>query len=291
MFQFEISNMVVNIDCEDPELMERLQEFSISNYRNSDLDIIIKRKDFIEIPEGTMITSEFIKWLSKPIPTEGYYVYTKGMYSDSVLTLGDFDAKWRSGKITYFNSERKGSPYYKEHTDMYLHNLMGILFRYNLINYEGIVIHSSTIKYKGKGIMFSAPSGTGKSTHVRLWQECFGDDVIVINDDTPAVRFKEDIPYVYGTPWSGTSNIHTNDNAPLVAIVILEQSPINTIKRLTAQESILRLMPRAFLPYFDEEMMNMACIVFEKIISSVPVYLLKCRPDRESVEMVYQCVK
>ena len=69
-----------------------------------------------------------------------------------------------------------------------------------LINHDGLVIHSSSIAFRDKGIIFTAPSGTGKSTHVNLWEQTFGREVTVVNDDTPAIRFINDVPMLSGTP-------------------------------------------------------------------------------------------
>jgi hypothetical protein len=113
----------------------------------------------------------------------------------------------------------------------------------------------------------------------------------MLNDDCPAIRVSDGQPFVYGTPWSGSSNIFINSKVPILAVVLLEQAPENTIRQLSNHEAVNKLMPRCFLPYYDSRLMDMAINTLEKIISAVPVYLLKCRPDREAVELVHQCVK
>lgn len=233
-----------------------------------------------------------IRWIKKPPGQNGYYFYTTERDLDRILVLVDVDSDWRNAVLTCVDySNKSPAESYSVQTWLYAHIMIGVVFRYNLVHLKGMVIHSSTLKFKGKGIMFSAPSGTGKSTHVKLWQKYIGEDVVVLNDDSPAVRLISNKPYVFGTPWSGSSFIHSNDSAPLEAIVLLEQAPENSIRKLADREAVLRLMPRAFLPYFDQTMMSESISVFEKIISSVPVYLLQCRPDKEAVELVYQCLK
>jgi hypothetical protein len=289
--QYKIAELILNIACDNTEMLGKLEEYSVDNHEKSDLELIFKCSDFIEVPEGSIISDENIKWIKKPQGQNGYYLYTTEKTHGSLLCLVDVDNEWRKGIITYINNENKSeAENYKTQTAVYAHILMGIVYRYYLLHNDGIVIHSSTLQYKGKGIMFSAPSGTGKSTHVKLWETHIGDGVSVLNDDTPAVRLIDGKPIVYGTPWSGSSLINKNSSAPLTAIVLLEQSPINCITKLSVQEALLKLMPRTFLPYFDEDMMRKAFVVFEKIINSVPVYSLKCRPDKEAVEMVYKCV-
>lgn len=289
MFQFNIANLTIQFDGDCQPVIERLYEFSAEPGMTPDLRISLKTQDIIKIPQGTIIGSDAIKCLKKPKGEKGYYFIFE--QNDSVFALADIDDVWKKGTIIYRNNENRiPSENYKSLTEWFVHTLVGLIFRYGLLYHDGFVIHSSTLEHNGKGIIFSAPSGTGKSTHVKLWQKYIGEDVKVLNDDTPAIRLIDGKPIIFGTPWSGSSRIHCNANAPLEAIVLLEQAPENSIKQLNTSEAILKLMPRVFMPYFDEAMMSLAMGIFERMISSVPVYLLKCRPDKEAVELVYQCV-
>lgn len=113
----------------------------------------------------------------------------------------------------------------------------------------------------------------------------------VVNDDTPAIRFKDEEPILCGTPWSGSSDKFVNLEVPVKAIVVLSQAPQNSIRKLEIFEALPMVMPRCFLPYFDEELMKKAYIALDKILIKIPIYHLQCRPDREAMELVYQCVK
>ena len=293
MSQFEIAGLVIDVESDQSEPLEHMQEFRLKQHRPADLSIIYKYAEFIDVPEGSSISDEsmYYKWLKKTSGTEGYFIYSAEASFGSILVLADIDIKWRKVVMTCRNfSNISPEDSFSKQTWVFAHLMMGVIYRYNLLYRDGIVIHSSALKYDDKAIMFSAPSGTGKSTHTKLWKKHM-NNVIILNDDTPAVRIIEDKPYIFGTPWSGSSLIHSNDSAPLEAIVILEQAQNNRIRRIKDQEAILRLMPRVFLPYFDAKMMDKSISIFEKIIATVPVYLLQCRPDQEAVEMVYQCLK
>ena len=137
--------------------------------------------------------------------------------------------------------------------------------------------------------MFSAPSGTGKSTHSGLWKKYYSDDVTVINDDSPALRFMPNGIKVCGTPWSGKTDINTNISAPLKAIVMLQQKPENTIRRLSVDEAVFRLMNEVTRPAYNE-LFEITLNNIEKIISSVPVYLLGCNISKEAVDLVKDTV-
>lgn len=290
MPQFEISNLVLDIDSDNTLLIDPLNEFLLSQYRSPDLTITLRYSDHINHPPGDIIFNQNrITWVRKPVQENGFIVYAGGY--ENILTLADVNWEWINARIIYTHNKNEIGSIYNANAESLIHILLGVVFRYCILRHEGIVIHSSSIEWNGKGIIFSAPSGTGKSTHVKLWQQYKGESITVLNDDTPAVRFINGKPYIFGTPWSGTSNIHCNQKAPLNAIVVLEQAPENSIQQLTIAEAIQRLMPRVFLPYYDSTMMSIGFNIFEKIISSTPVYLLKCRPDKEAVELVYQWVK
>jgi len=97
---------------------------------------------------------------------------------------------------------------------------------------------------------FSAPCGTGKSTHARLWQEYFGNDKIqIINEDKPAIRLIDNTFYVFGTPWSGKSDQSLNVQVPLQSICFLKQSAHNWIDKLESQAALKRLFNQTLRPY------------------------------------------
>ncbi len=295
MPQYEVAGLVINVDSTVTRPFNEMAEYLLTRQLKADLNFSFETSEFIELPEGEIISEEGIgfKWLKIAADPGGFCLYTcrNGIVGE-ILVMMNVAPDWRSAVITWSNLKDENpveQEYIQNRLCLSTHLLLGIVFRYCYLQISGLVIHASTLKWKDKGIMFSAPSGTGKSTQVKLWQE-YVKDVVILNDDNPAVRFIDEQPYVYGTPWSGSSNINSNDCAPLTAIILLEQSPKNEIRLLSVPEAILKFMPRAFLPYFNQEYMNTAMDIFEKIVSSVPVYLLKCRPDKEAVELVYQCL-
>ena len=169
--------------------------------------------------------------------------------------------------------------------DVRCFNMMGEIFRMALTMGDGLVVHASSIACQGQGILFSAPPGTGKSTHTGLWRQCFGDSVTIVNDDTPAVTFRDGQPFIHGTPWSGKTEINENIEAPLRAVVFLKQDKKNQISRLDSQEAVFRLMREIFIyPY--REMADKALQTADKLLRSTPCYLLGCRPDFEAVQLV-----
>ena len=161
-----------------------------------------------------------------------------------------------------------------------------VLFRNALIRRGGVQIHSAAINYDGKSILFSAPSGTGKTTQARLWMKYFGASMI--QGDRPVVIVKNDEALACGTPWLGSDPLFENICVPVRAIVFLERASVNEIRELSAKETIHLITPRCFLPYFAKEMMQRAVDVVENIIKTVPCFLLKCTPEREAAELLYK---
>jgi hypothetical protein len=160
-----------------------------------------------------------------------------------------------------------------------------IAFRTRILFYNGLVIHAAAIDYQGKGILFSAPAGTGKTTQAKLWQKYYGAEII--NGDRPAIRCDgRGGVFLYGTPWSGSSNDCINRRVPLSALVMVRQYPVNRLRRLSRLEALGWVLPRCFLPYWDKSLMDLALSNLEEILKLIDIYLLECRPDQEAAEIL-----
>lgn len=155
-----------------------------------------------------------------------------------------------------------------------------------LQNYDGFFFHSSSLMLDGKGYVFTAVSGTGKSTHTALWRELFKDRVVMINDDKPIIRNKDGVFYVYGTPWMGKSNVGNNIKAPVKAVYILQRGEKNSAVRMKPGEVFKNLL-EATVVHTDRKNMDKLLILFDEFFSSVPLYLLTCNMDIEAAQVAY----
>lgn len=162
------------------------------------------------------------------------------------------------------------------------------IFHNRIIFQAGLVMHASSVVVNGRAILFTAPSGTGKSTQTKLWVDHRG--ATILNDDCPCLKLKGGEVIAYGTPWSGSKEIFVNASAPVAAIVVVEQAENNVIRKLEAGEASVFVLPRFFLPYQDEKMMVLALATISSVLSSVPIYHLKCRPDKSAMELTQQCL-
>lgn len=154
-----------------------------------------------------------------------------------------------------------------------------------LLRFGGLLLHASFIRYKGQGIVFSAPSGTGKSTQANLWEQYRQSETI--NGDRAAFRKINGVWRAYGLPYAGSSGIYRNENAPLVGIVVLRQAPFNRLQRIHAAEAMRYLLPEFTLHRWDTLFMNEAVTRILTLLQEVPVYLLECLPDEQAVALLH----
>jgi hypothetical protein len=166
----------------------------------------------------------------------------------------------------------------------------GADFYRHLLEYNGLMLHASALAYEGKAYLFSAPCGTGKSTHAKLWQKYFGNDKIqIINDDKPAIRLIDNAFYVFGTPWSGKSDQNLNIKVPLQAICFLQQSLHNWIDKLESKAALKLFLNQTLRPYEIHLMDNLSALL-DNIIRHIPIFHMGCNVSDEAVVMACQAM-
>lgn len=156
-----------------------------------------------------------------------------------------------------------------------------------IIDKGGFFLHCSCLKYKDEAIIFTAPSGTGKSTHSALWRRHFGDDVVMINDDKPLVRERDGRFYIYGTPWNGKHNIGNNTSAPIRSVVFLSQAPENKATPISPIDAMALLLQQTVLPS-DKAELSKLLDMLGRLVETVPMYRLGCTISDEAVTTIYQ---
>ena len=156
--------------------------------------------------------------------------------------------------------------------------------------YGGIMIHSSAVEVDGKAYLFSAPCGTGKSTHTKQWQKYFGaDQAIIINDDKPVLRRLEDGWYAYGTPFSGKTDENVNKKVKLQGICMLERGE-NRIRQIQPAEAIPLILQQTIRPK-NEKYLGKMMEIMDQLLREVPVYRMQCDISEEAVKMSYEAMK
>lgn len=162
---------------------------------------------------------------------------------------------------------------------------MGSEFYNALIRFNGMLLHSSCIVYENKAYLFSAPCGTGKSTHTQIWLKRFPGSYI-LNDDKPAVRITDRGVFVYGTPFSGKTDLNVNAEVPIGGICILGRDTTNHIHETTVEDALFNILNQTVRPV-DEENMDMLLTTLDKVLAEIPVYRLYCNMELEAAEVSY----
>jgi len=169
--------------------------------------------------------------------------------------------------------------------------LTGGYFFLHLLKHNGMMLHASAVELDGRAYLFSAPCGTGKSTHTRLWQSVFGDRARVFNDDKPPLRCIDGVWYAYGSPWCGKDGININMKAPLAGICFLKQAPENRIRRLSTQEAAQFVISQTQRKYKLIENLERMLSHVDKLVRTIPVYELENRPEPAAVQLSYETMR
>lgn len=151
-----------------------------------------------------------------------------------------------------------------------------------------LLLHASAAEWRGRAVVFTAPSGTGKTTQAELWAKYAG--ARILNGDKVFISREEDGFYAWGSPWSGSSPYRVNRGAPLAALIVLEKGPENDMKRLSGEEILSRFTPNLFLPYWEEEILASSLGTLDELVRKVPVFSLTCRPDEDAVLLAKETV-
>ena len=175
--------------------------------------------------------------------------------------------------------------------DSYVYCESGSHFHFQLLQFDGMMLHASAVVVDGKAYLFSAPSGTGKSTHTRLWQQQFGDKAQVINDDKPALRRIDGTWYAYGTPWCGKDGININTKAKLAGICFLKQSNENRIRRLNNQEAVQNIVWQTMCQFRLAESLDQMLTNVDSLVRTIPVFELENRPEPEAARLSYETMR
>lgn len=170
-----------------------------------------------------------------------------------------------------------------------MRNLFLTAFYSRLCQFDGLFLHGALVKWKEMGILFTASSGGGKSTHAELWRSHLGAKII--NGDKVFLRATGDEVRGYGSMWAGSSPYVVNDDALLKGIVVLKKGKENAIRRISLSEELLsEVGTHVFYPGWDAGLMNQALKTMDRILSQVPVYELICRPEPEAAMLVRDTV-
>ena len=270
--KYQIAGQVFEVKGEEllrgVACIEGLKAFEVQSGEPS---FSIKEGDAQDVPEAkqTLYTFEYDCVTGVFARTETGFSFTMQLAEEPPLTL------WAS----------IGNP------DVYLQGNWSVrLIRFALwvgfglmmLKHETLAIHSSCIVYKDKAVLFLGESGTGKSTHTRLWREHI-EGAMLLNDDSPMIRVEDGKVWAYGSAWSGKTPCYKNERYELKACVRLSQAPYNKIQKLPVLQAYGAIHPSCPPEFaYDEKLYDEVSRILGKILSVVPFYHLACLPDEEA---------
>jgi hypothetical protein len=265
-----------------PYAESRFADYETEAFDCADVKIKLEDVDFIQVPKQKPLASSYLlrRYYKDSDSYDIYLVEDEGNGAvaqiHSNLTWSELTVKTSSVHITGIE------------TDFLAFRFLFDAFK-NIIAYAGgIVLHSSAISYKNQGILFSAPSGTGKSTHTGLWQRLWPESVEVVNDDTPAIFFKNNVPYMYGLPWSGKGP-NKNMSVPLKSVVFLQRSEQNVIKLSDTDSAVFYLLEQTYKSVYIDNL-DKILQQTERLIDYADIYVIGVNMCDDAAVMVRNTV-
>lgn len=164
--------------------------------------------------------------------------------------------------------------------------MTGQSFYRQLLDFDGMKLHASAVVKDGRAYLFTANSGTGKSTHTQLWLDAFGD-AFILNDDKPALRRESDGWFAYGTPWSGKVDLSVNARVPLGGIAIVERAEENSIEPCRGVECTRELLRQVNRPRAAEYRVKLMELL-DRLITETPIWKLRCNTQPQAALVAWE---
>lgn len=163
-----------------------------------------------------------------------------------------------------------------------------------LPKHNRFLMHGASISYDGNAFLFTAPSGTGKSTHIRLWKKYIGEKVKIVNGDKPFISLDENPsgniePMIYGTPWAGKERWQRNCSEPLKGICFVQRGTTNTIHQMKPEECVMMLFNQVYMPE-DSAAAGLTLELLDTLVKNVPFYLLTCDMSEDAVRCSFEAL-
>ena len=265
--KYQIAELLLGIETEDKYLHPELADFEVSSTEEPQIWIHIVKDMLPAADYGAL-----------KIQSELLYIYEAAdcyhvIYQRQLCSVYGY---------TLSKDKKEATIYVKDETQNdgieIMYSIRDVFFFY-MQQYQRIAVHSASILYRDRVWLFSAPSGTGKSTHVSLWKEA-GFPIEDFNGDVAVCYLsQEGIALVAGLPWCGTSKIYRNTIAPLGGILFLSQAQHNSIQSPTPLEGVIQLTARCLTPSWNQSMMTRNLEISKALAEKAVLGKLSCTPE------------
>ena len=220
----------------------------------------------------------------------GLVIDVKNKYKYFEMMSSDFITSGKKADFTVEVPEdvlKKAVSDNPEYSDEYIEALE--IYRIickKMLKYDAMLMHCAAISVDNKAYLFTAVSGTGKTTHISLWKKKFKERCIVVNGDKPILRLIDGTFYACGTPWRGKENYGENIMVPIKAICILERGEENFIKKIAPYDAISTVITQTLRTNDMDEMDKMLSLT-DKLLEKIPFYRLKCNMNDDAADVSY----
>lgn len=223
----------------------------------------------------------FFLWQAWALPEKGvFWGCTRRASGESLLSYR-IDRAWSEIVLLEDHSGSGGQMAFE---------FLGRLLIPCMLKKNRLTFHGVLLEHRGRGIILSAPSGTGKTTHARMWRD--DRNALIINGDRAACAKTEGVWTGYGLPWSGTSGEQVNRSVPVFALVVLERGDRNEAVRVTDPlEAFFAVLPQVQYPSWDKDLSGKAMDLLEDFLRSVPVIRLRCLPEPAAVDVLAEALE
>lgn len=246
---------------------ERFTDFVVPAEEPPDLHIVFQDSEPLSWPEPPLFQNSEMR----------FYRRDGVLWRETVGTAPIAAVAYRDGRVDGFLY-----PALRPHFTSVLQyfSLLGV--EYLLYRQGAWMLHCSLICAGGRAVLFTAPSGTGKSTQAELWRQYEGAEII--NGDRAAIRCSDGVWTAYGLPYAGSSAIYRRRQAPIAAIVVLGQAPDNRVRRMRGAEAFRALYEQTTVHPWNPQFQRDTTFYLQQLLSAVPAYRLDCTPDRRAVD-------
>lgn len=159
-----------------------------------------------------------------------------------------------------------------------------------MLRFNGFLMHGVVIDVCSKGVMFTAKSGVGKTTHTRLWKQLLNEKMTVVNGDKPLIRIIDEKVYAYGSPWAGKEGMHKNMRTNLDKVCFLERSEVNKCYFIEKDKALEKLLSQVYIPKNTLKYLKTLDLL-SKFIDKVEFYKIKCNMDISAAKTAYEGMK
>lgn len=281
MKKYRIADIIIEMNYPDELISEEFRDFEVNVEAETDIYWTMECNEVPDIPNDV----SWIRFDGFDVTQNEQKVYARYHKQDYYMV----DA------IVYENQYRKATLFFSGYSRINNDNRSDIqfiimayqreMFFFALLSFGGISIHSASIIYGTYGIIFSALSGTGKSTHTNLWNRYYGTPIL--DGDVTVCRVINGVPYIYGLPWSGSSGLYQNKRVPLKAVVFLSQGKVNKVQDLSKIELFKYWLARSFASRWFSDIVQKETVIIQEIVSlGVLGFTLSCDISKDAVDTV-----